>query len=356
MCIKLLSLVFLIYLSSTYCSECTDKTTFEEGEDEYSACHDLSGENYMCHYNKEKGFCEELTCDNSPPKQCYNIPSITVDGVVKKCIRKSDKTGCEYKSCEDLTFDCGRFDTGEDDKICTLNSETNVCEIKSCSSLTENCEQLIPFNYKDKKCALISEGHCGIKNKDCEEYDISQCEKWGSNEGEPLERCEYNPTLKKCTKFTCEELSNTECSKFAIYEENKVCAPFGDKCKIQSCEEISPDICETVEFDFPGDKCVKTDSVCTLKRCEDTDPSECENFIPVNKAYKCVLNSYSGRCQWKYKECEELSEDECDAFNIHDNLERTDGKKCVEEDGQCTLNSNKLEISVFIAFIFFILF
>ena len=41
------------------------QTTFEEGEDEYSACHDLSGENYMCHYNKEKGFCEELTCDNS---------------------------------------------------------------------------------------------------------------------------------------------------------------------------------------------------------------------------------------------------------------------------------------------------
>ena len=46
------------------------QTTFEEGEDEYSACHDLSGENYMCHYNKGKGFCEELTCDNSPPKQC----------------------------------------------------------------------------------------------------------------------------------------------------------------------------------------------------------------------------------------------------------------------------------------------
>ena len=105
-------------------------TTFEEGEDEYSACHDLSGENYMCHYNKEKGFCEELTCDNSPPKQCYNIPSITVDGIEKKCIRKSDKSGCEYKSCEDLTSYCGRFDTGEDDKICTFNSEDNVCEIK----------------------------------------------------------------------------------------------------------------------------------------------------------------------------------------------------------------------------------
>ena len=225
------------------------QTTFEEGEDEYSACHDLSGENYMCHYNKEKGFCEELTCDNSPPKQCYNIPSISVDGIEKKCIKKSDKSGCEYKSCEDLTSDCGRFDTGEDDKICTFNSEDNVCEIKSCSSLTENCGQLIPFN-DGKKCALVSEGQCGIKNKDCEEYDIAQCEKYAPNEGEPLTRCEYNPSLKKCVKFTCEELSNTEWSKFDVYDTDQVCAPYGNNCKIQSCSEISPDICETVEFSY----------------------------------------------------------------------------------------------------------
>ena len=356
MSIKLLSLVFLIYLSFTYCSDCTDKTSFEEGEDKYGTCYRLSAENYMCHYNGEKGACEELYCENSPAKHCYNIPSIIVDGVEKKCIRKSDKSGCEYKSCEDLTSDCGRFNSGEDDKICTFNSEDNVCEIKLCSSLTENCEQLIPFNYEDKKCALISEGQCGIKNKDCEEYDTSQCEKWGGSEEEPLSRCEYNPSLKKCVKFTCEELSNTECSKFEVYEADKVCAPYGDKCKIQSCEEISPDICETVEFPYPGDKCVKSDSGCTLNRCQDTDPSECENFIPVNKAYKCTLNSYRGECEWKYKECEELSGDECDAFNINDNLEKTDGKKCVEKDGKCMLNSKKLEFSFFIVFIFFILF
>ena len=353
MSIKLLSLVLLIYLSFTYCSECTEKT-FEEGEDK--SCYFLSTENYLCHYNEEKDACEELTCDNSPPKQCYNVPSITVDGIEKKCIRKSDKSGCEYKSCEDLTSDCGRFDTGEDDKICTFNSEDNVCEIKLCSSLTENCGQLIPFNYEDKKCALVSEGHCGIKNKDCEEYDIGQCEKYAPNEGEPLTRCEYNPSLKKCVKFTCEELSNTECSKFAVYDTDQVCAPYGNNCKIQSCSEISPDICETVEFSFAGDKCVKTDKGCTLKRCEDTDPSECESFIPVNKAYKCVLNSYRAQCEWKYKECEELSRGECDSFNIRDNLQKTDGKKCVEDDGKCVLNSSKLEFSVFIVFIFFILF
>ena len=116
MSIKLLSLVFLIYLSFTYCSDCTDKTTFEDWEDGYSTCHGLSAGDYMCHYNKERGVCEELYCENSPVKQCYNIPSKIVDGVEKKCIRKSDNSGCEYKSCEDLTSDCGRLDSGEDDK------------------------------------------------------------------------------------------------------------------------------------------------------------------------------------------------------------------------------------------------
>ncbi len=195
--IKLLSLVFLIYLSSIYCSECTEKT-FEEGEDE--SCYFLSTENekYFCHYNEEKKACEELDCENSPAKHCYNIPSITVDGVEKKCIRKSDKSGCEYKTCEELTSDCGRFNSGEDDKICAFNSENNICEIKSCSSLTENCGQLIPFDT-DKKCTMISEGQCGIRNKDCEEYDIYQCEKYYPNEGEPLTRCAYDPSLKKCS-------------------------------------------------------------------------------------------------------------------------------------------------------------
>ena len=41
MSIKLLSLFFLVYLSSTYCSDCTDKTSFEKDEDKESACEEL---------------------------------------------------------------------------------------------------------------------------------------------------------------------------------------------------------------------------------------------------------------------------------------------------------------------------
>ena len=48
---KLLSLLFLLYLSSTYCSDCSEKTTFED-EDEgarYYECQILNGKDYYCH-------------------------------------------------------------------------------------------------------------------------------------------------------------------------------------------------------------------------------------------------------------------------------------------------------------------
>ena len=70
---KLLSLLFLIYLSFTYCSKCTDKT-FEEGEDKSEACRSLYSESYMCYYDSTNDKCEELYCDNAPVKQCHNIP------------------------------------------------------------------------------------------------------------------------------------------------------------------------------------------------------------------------------------------------------------------------------------------
>ena len=45
---KLLSLLFLLYLSSTYCSNCSEKTTFEEEEEEYryNECKELNGKDY----------------------------------------------------------------------------------------------------------------------------------------------------------------------------------------------------------------------------------------------------------------------------------------------------------------------
>ena len=116
---KLLSLLFLLYLSSTYCSDCSEKTTFED-EDEgsrYYECQILNGKDYYCHYNRANQRCEEIYCKTSSAKYCDMIPPNS-DG--KRCIEKSDERGCEYKSCSDLTSNCNEFNTSDDDQYVLL--------------------------------------------------------------------------------------------------------------------------------------------------------------------------------------------------------------------------------------------
>ena len=351
MSIRLLSLLLLLYLSSTYCSACSEKTSFEEGDDEYDICYALSSESVICEYNPKSKRCIELTCDNAPFDECRRFAPRS-DG--KVCIPKSDKTGCEYKTCEELSSDCGRFYTGEDDQICTLNSSGDRCEIKFCSSLISNCGQLTPYDSR-LKCASIEEGTCRIVEKECEEYKNDECENYYSSSDDGSTKCLLDSSTNKCKKFTCAELPKTECSKFEINEENKVCAPDGNNCKIKSCEDFSSDICESIEFYREDYKCVKSSSGCTFTTCEQTNPSNCGEFIPINKAYKCYLSSH-GKCTTETKDCGELSRGECHLFNTEDNLEDTNGKKCVEDDGKCVLNSKKIEFSAFIILILLFLF
>ena len=352
---KFLFLFFLIYLSSTYCSECTEKTSFEEGGDKFHSCYELSTIDYFCHYNEEKEVCEELTCDNSPAELCDYIPPNSVDGIEKKCIPKSDKTGCEYKTCEDLTSNCNKFYTGNEDQICTLNSSGDKCEIKSCSSLTSNCEQLTPYS-SNLKCALIADGSCQIMNKECEDYKSDECEDYYSPSNDDPKQCLLDSSTNKCKKFSCEELPKTECSKFKINEENKVCASDGNNCKIQSCEDFSSEICESIEFSNDDYKCVNSDSGCTFTTCLKTEPPNCGKFVPTNKAFKCYFSRHAQKCVLESKDCEEFSKGECNLFNTEKNLDGTDGKKCVEDDGKCVLNSKKLEFSTFFILILFFVF
>lgn len=231
---KILSIVFLLYLSSTYCSDCSEKTTFEEDDEgaRYNECRELNGIDYYCHYNRNNQRCEELYCKTSEAKYCDMIPPLNG----KKCIAKSDESGCEYKSCSDLTSNCNEFWTGDEDQICTLNTSTKKCEIKKCSEASSgNCGQLIPY-YNYRKCALNENEQCEIKNKECEEYKNNECDQNGGN-GE--KKCLPDLTSDHCKLSSCEELSKTECSNYKTYDREKVCAPKGDKCQIQTCSQIS---------------------------------------------------------------------------------------------------------------------
>ena len=339
--IRLLSLLLLLYLSSTYCSACTEKTTFEDGEDEYDICSDLSSESGICGYDPKSKRCIELTCDNAPANQCQRFPN-REDG--KACLPKSDKTGCEYKSCTDLTSNCNQFYTGNDDQICTPNSSGNKCEIKSCSSLTSKCEEFIP-NVSYLKCSFNGGDTCQIINKECEDYKSDECENYYSPSDDDPKQCLLDSSTNKCKKFSCEELPKTECSKYKINEEDKICASDGNNCKIQSCKDFSSEICESIEFSNEDYKCINSDSGCTFTTCLKTEPPNCGKFVPKNKAFKCYFSRHAQRCVVESKDCEEFSKGECNLFNNEKNLDGTNGKKCVEDDGKCVLNSKKFRFS-----------
>ena len=206
---------------------------------------------------------------------------------------------------------------------CNYNSRTERCEEFYCHNSPSDFCGAVPNSANDEQC---------LPKKD--------------NSG-----CEYK---------TCETLSNTECSKFVVYEANKACVPDGDSCQILQCEQMSPNICESIEFQDIGSKCVKSGSGCILATCNSMTESTCGEFIPVNKLYKCYFDDGYG-CTDTEKECSDFDIGECNLFNTEDNPVYTDGEKCVESDGMCVLiekesNSKMLEFSAFILLIIFLLF
>ena len=305
---------FLLSLTLSHCSDCTEKTKLDQDEDQEDCLYlrtDESGK--RCFYNSETGGCFEKACKELPSNFCKYFQPYDAD---ETCVSKSGNDGCEIKTCSELSSD--------------------------------KCNEFIPHeNYYNYKCAKIGDA-CQLILKTCEDYKKDECDSYYSDDREY--RCVYDDAAQKCKVKKCEELSKTECSKFIIrpnsdQDQNlETCAPFGDKCKIQKCSDFtSQDTCEKVIFSDEGYKCTFSKNLCTLSNCRSLK-SNCGSFIPLDPLYKCVSSEDGDRCYTEPKDCEELSKGQCDLFNTEDNLEDTNGKKCVEEDGKCTLHSKNLEI------------
>ena len=343
---KFLTFCFLLAISICFCSECTDKTNIDLGEEDGNdECYDFSTSSVdkACMYDKAKKACVEKECAELPAKYCYRGQIWDENNnLISQCIKKADKSGCELvKTCQDLTTDCDRFETRDQDARCTLKSDKSGCEIKKCSDLTSNCEQFIS-TYPYYKCAMNeAEKQCQITNKECNEIDSENCHSFYSPDNE--HQCV--PNGNKCKLVKCEELSSSECTKFEIYNGDEVCGPSGDKCKIQSCKDFSKDVCENVHFSSEGSKCKYTEGKgCEFWKCSDLT-SNCGQFIPFDPIYKCAFDEEEKRCYTEDKECGELSAGQCDLFNDEEYIEEG-GIKCVEHDGKCVLNSKKIEYSI----------
>ena len=112
-----------------------------------------------------------------------------------------------------------------------MNSEKTHCEIKRCSDLTSNCEQFIT-NDDHIKCVLNDEKtQCELRDKECEEFDISKCDDYT---GTVDERCILDSSSNKCKLIRCQDLSSSECSKFITRYRDQICAPSGNKCEFKT--------------------------------------------------------------------------------------------------------------------------
>ena len=168
---KFIALCFLFSLSSTYCTLCSDKATLKDGEDE-DICWSLeTSEHKICMYDKNKNGCVEKGCTELEEDECNTISSWYEDSKLIKCIQKTDKSGCELNSCQDLVSNCDRFSIGNSDEKCVMNSDNTHCEIKRCSDLKSDCGNFIPedFLYKCVENALKT--GCEPKSKNCDELD-----------------------------------------------------------------------------------------------------------------------------------------------------------------------------------------
>ena len=361
---------FILSIAFTNCSECTEKTDvhdsaicegletsssekncvidiYEEkcvekecSDFEIDNCHNfIPPEGKACAPIDEQ--CQLKNCVELPGKFCYYVP---VSSSGERCMEKLDYSGCEYISCEDLTEKCYRFYFETRDSKCVLNKSKNRCEVRKCSDLTENCGQFSP-NSGYEKCAFEAETNkCKIVNKECSEFNSDECGTYYSE----VEDESCVPDGNKCKLVKCSELSSSECDKYVNYYENNICAPSstGDNCALQNCENLSLDVCENIKFYYPYYKCVISEDNCALSRCSDLT-TNCGNYITSNPLYKCT-ESDDGRCEMRYKECEEMDVDKC---NLYDDK---DGRECIysEKADSCVLNYSKnIELNMLIIFV-----
>ena len=354
---KFLVVCFLLSLTASYCSECTDKTSLSDDDDGY-ICYNLkaSSDEKKCMYDEKNKKCVEKGCSDLSADDCGYISYIYDESTssYKNCIPKEDKTGCELVKCEDLTSNCGRFPVyNSQDENCVLNSGKSKCEIQKCSALSNNCENFIPYDILFK-CVSNSNSGCQSEAKKCEELGTDQCSQYYSSENSDT-RCILNSKTNKCQLLKCEELSSSECSKFEVFSNGQTCAPYGNNCKIQSCSDLTKEVCETVTFSSEGSRCIySTETGCTFIRCRELK-TNCGQFISLDPLLKCTYDEEDEHCYIEDKECEELSANQCDLYNTEEYLE-DGGKKCVKDDGKCVLDSKKLEYSILFLFLLFILF
>ena len=176
---KFITLCFIFSLSSTYCTLCSEKATLKDDEDEDTCWNLDTSEHKICIYDKTKKGCVEKGCTDLEADKWSAIGSwYDENSKFIKCIQKTDKSGCELNSCQDLVSNCDRFSFGNSDEKCVMNSDNTHCEIKKCSDLKSDCGNFIPEEFRYKCVQNDLKTGCESKLKNCDEFDKDKCDEF----------------------------------------------------------------------------------------------------------------------------------------------------------------------------------
>lgn len=390
---KKISLLFSILLIVySYCSECTDKTSFKSDEDP-SLCFSLSttDENNQtsCIYDPSTLGCVELECQNFPYDSCHDFKYN--DRVSKRCISNYETRKCQTKRCSDFPIDkchdfgrhgdldcvpneektscvssscenlpisqCQLYHTENFGEQCILNSERTGCEIKHCMDMDyTNCDDFIPSQVQFKCAQVEGEERCDIIKKECTTLKSPDCDSYNEYwDGDiyDIKRCMKDKDSNDCIFKKCNELlSKDDCDRYPVNDIGTKCIHDGEKCKFSSCYDLPSNQCGDFIPDDNDYKCVNSNGKCKIISCSnDADPSQCEVFKPNNPIYKCALDEEELRCSLQYKKCEEMDKDKCEErfyFNdeyddVGQDFEDDDEVKCVysKEKDKCQWVVNK---------------
>ena len=260
---------------------------------------------------KVEGNCTLIPkeCQELEYSHCQRFPSYEgKNGEIFECVGKSDKSGCEIKSCKGQSKDkCGDFIPYSEDQKCMLNSKTNECEIVSCNEYNPNkCEEFIP-NKKSKKCIKNENSEpvsCTMEFKRCDEFKNGECINyypWSglSSEDESCMDGEKN----KCSLTSCESFSTNQCQNFKSNEEYEQCINTGKSCQLVQCEDLSSNQCNKFLTENLNFKCISKDNGCIPeeKECSELPIMYCkEEEYKMKKDNKiCVLNDKGDKCKVK---------------------------------------------------------
>ena len=269
----------------------------------------------LCELDKATNKCYPYLCEEMPVERCFDFPKRERDN----CLPNLDNTGCETKSCNQLTPDrCYIFNTTTNYSQCIPTDNNDGCFISNCTNLTQQCHRY-RVESDTLECGYNEtiQG-CQIQLKPCEDLSAEYCGEYNKKFGYREEKCFPDKNNQKCQLKSCRQLPKEECSNFDVFlsGDQTKCLPSGENCALIECDNLDEEQCNSRTFEDKGYKCKynKGEGKCEIDSCYSLNKDNCNEFVPSNPLFKCAKVEES--CKIEERTCEGMDIDKCSSFQV----------------------------------------